>query len=101
MNLPSDFVTQLRNILGDDESNELINSLKEPSPISIRINPDKGNNFQPSTFHSVLKKVAWSENGYYLSERLTFTFDPLFHAGVYYVQEASSMFIEQAVKPQS
>ena len=29
---------------------------------------------------------------------MTFTFDPLFHAGCYYVQEASSMFVEQALK---
>jgi valyl-tRNA synthetase len=33
-----------------------------------------------------------------LDERFTFTFDPLFHAGCYYVQEASSMFLEQALK---
>src|SRR5213079_2105847 len=36
--------------------------------------------------------------GYYLPERPSFTFDPAFHAGVYYVQEASSMFVEQALK---
>ena len=41
--------------------------------------------------------VPWSENGFYLSERPSFTFDPLFHAGAYYVQEASSMFLEQAL----
>ena len=34
----------------------------------------------------------------YLNERLTFTFDPLFHAGCYYVQEASSMFVEQVLR---
>ena len=32
------------------------------------------------------------------SQRPSFTFDPLFHAGCYYVQEASSMFLEQALK---
>jgi NOL1/NOP2/sun family putative RNA methylase len=42
--------------------------------------------------------VPWSSCGYYLSERPSFTFDPLFHAGTYYVQEASSMFLEQALK---
>ena len=31
-------------------------------------------------------------------QRPSFTFDPLFHAGTYYVQEASSMFLEQALK---
>lgn len=42
--------------------------------------------------------VGWCSTGYYLPERLSFTFDPLFHAGAYYVQEASSMFLEQAIK---
>jgi 16S rRNA C967 or C1407 C5-methylase (RsmB/RsmF family)/NOL1/NOP2/fmu family ribosome biogenesis protein len=42
--------------------------------------------------------VPWSSCGYYLATRPSFTFDPLFHAGTYYVQEASSMFLEQALK---
>ena len=44
------------------------------------------------------KPVAWCETGFYLPKRLTFTFDPLFHAGAYYVQEASSMFLEQVIQ---
>lgn len=42
--------------------------------------------------------VAWTQHGHYLSQRPSFTFDPLFHAGCYYVQEASSMFLEQALR---
>ncbi len=38
--------------------------------------------------------VPWNRYGFYLAERPRFTLDPLFHAGVYYVQEASSMFLE-------
>ncbi|NDV58742.1 RsmF rRNA methyltransferase first C-terminal domain-containing protein [Bacteroides sp. 519] len=98
MNLPIDFIAQIHDLLGEDEANRLINSLQEPSPVSIRINPSKVNNAQLSTLNAQLKRVPWCNNGYYLPERLTFTFDPLFHAGVYYVQEASSMFLEQAVK---
>ena len=37
--------------------------------------------------------VAWCENAFYLKQRPSFTLDPLVHAGAYYVQEASSMFI--------
>ncbi|MEN9522880.1 MAG: hypothetical protein RL065_1257, partial [Bacteroidota bacterium] len=33
-----------------------------------------------------------------LEKRPSFTYDPLFHAGCYYVQEASSMFLEFALK---
>jgi 16S rRNA C967 or C1407 C5-methylase (RsmB/RsmF family)/NOL1/NOP2/fmu family ribosome biogenesis protein len=49
----------------------------------------------PFTIH---EKIPWASDGYYLFKRPSFTFDPLFHAGCYYVQEASSMFLEQAVK---
>src|ERR1044071_5586576 len=45
-----------------------------------------------------MDKIPWTEYGHYLSQRPSFTFDPLFHAGCYYVQEASSMFLEQALK---
>lgn len=44
------------------------------------------------------ERVPWTKYGYYLTPRPSFTFDPLFHAGCYYVQEASSMFLEQALK---
>ena len=47
---------------------------------------------------SLLEKVPWSREGCYLNERPSFTLDPLFHAGAYYVQEASSMFLEQALE---
>ena len=42
--------------------------------------------------------VPWCRNAYYLSERPNFTLDPLLHAGVYYVQEAGSMFLDEVLK---
>lgn len=60
-------------------------------PTSIRINPHKINSWNEN-------KIPWTDFGYYLKERPAFTFDPLFHAGTYYVQEPSSMLLEQAVK---
>lgn len=63
-----------------------------------RRSPDE----EPHVSHEELPpfpdKVPWASDGYYLGERLTFTFDPLFHAGCYYVQEASSMFVEQVLR---
>lgn len=46
----------------------------------------------------VLSPVMWSSCGHYLPRRPLFTLDPLFHAGAYYVQEASSMYMELAAK---
>ena len=62
------------------------------SPVSIRINPAK----QISVKNA--GQVPWAEAGRYLQERPIFTLDPHFHAGAYYVQEASSMFLEQAIR---
>lgn len=42
--------------------------------------------------------IPWCPHGYYLPSRPSFTLDPLFHAGAYYVQEASSMFIWKALE---
>jgi 16S rRNA C967 or C1407 C5-methylase (RsmB/RsmF family)/NOL1/NOP2/fmu family ribosome biogenesis protein len=77
---------------------------------SIRINPLKiqhppsaveGSVVEPPSVVeplSVVEGVPWSTCGYYLSKRPSFTLDPLLHAGCYYVQEASSMFLEQALR---
>ncbi|MGL5317417.1 MAG: methyltransferase RsmF C-terminal domain-like protein, partial [Bacteroidales bacterium] len=84
-------------ILGEDQYHLFEDSLNTEAPVSIRINEDKSTVAELS--HLQIKdQVKWSGTGYYLSERPSFTFDPLFHAGTYYVQEASSMFIEQAIK---
>ncbi|MFO8030426.1 MAG: hypothetical protein R6U28_11250 [Cyclonatronaceae bacterium] len=63
---------------------------------SIRLNPHKWNRVRckPDFLGDA---VPWSRNGHFLNERPAFTFDPLFHAGSYYVQEASSMFLEHVL----
>ena len=64
------------------------------SPVtSIRLNP-----FKPNQNYATEEQVPWCSTGRYLNERPSFIADPLFHAGCYYVQEASSMFLEQALK---
>jgi len=64
---------------------------------SIRLNPSKIK--QVSFIGAIVEEaVPWASHGYYLSQRPSFTLDPIFHAGAYYVQEASSMFLEQALQ---
>src|SRR5690606_4280290 len=61
---------------------------------SIRLNP-----FKPTELDFYLsEQVQWCDRGYYLANRPQFTLDPLFHAGAYYVQEASSMFIAHIIQ---
>ncbi|MBK7084003.1 MAG: hypothetical protein IPH53_04810 [Flavobacteriales bacterium] len=66
-------------------------ALDAPPPCSVRANPAR---------HHVPdgERVPWCEHGRYLDKRPVFTLDPFFHAGAYYVQEASSMMVEQAFK---
>ncbi len=64
---------------------------------SIRFNQAKLTD-RAFSLYNIQEKIPWSSQGYYLSNRPSFTSDPLFHAGVYYVQEASGMFLEQALK---
>lgn len=88
--LPDDFCNQMRSQFSEAEYTEFMNSMNEACPVSIRLNPLK----QIQTdckFQG--ESIPWCKDGIYLSERPSFTMDPLFHAGAYYVQEASSMFI--------
>ena len=99
MNLPASFIDYTRALLGNEEYEKLAVALQQEPPVSIRLNEKLGALSQNAgAAHSSLNKVPWASGGYYLDERLTFTFDPLFHAGCYYVQEASSMFVEQVLR---
>jgi 16S rRNA C967 or C1407 C5-methylase (RsmB/RsmF family)/NOL1/NOP2/fmu family ribosome biogenesis protein len=90
--LPEDFIQRLDSQKYIDKE-ALLKALEEPSPVSIRINSRKWKSIPLNA-----EKVPWSENGYYLNSRPSYTLDPLFHSGCYYPQEASGMFLEQAVK---
>lgn len=72
------------------EYNEFIQAIDQVPAISLRTNPRK--------FHLPVTsaKIPWCGSGIFLNERPAFTLDPLLHSGAYYVQEASSMFVEQA-----
>jgi len=91
MELPVSFIKQTQALLGEEEYSKFEQALQNESPVSIRINTMK------NSPHDEWERVPWCSTGFYLNERPTFTFDPLFHAGCYYVQEASSMFVEQVI----
>lgn len=97
MNLSASFIEYTRSLLGDEEYEKLVSALSAEPPVSIRLNQAKIAN-KKDGLKALSDRVAWSSEGYYLNGRLTFTFDPLFHAGCYYVQEASSMFVEQVLR---
>lgn len=84
---PENFIASLNNAPGFDAENFTQAHENSPSPTTIRINP-----YKPAPIYKGAQ-VPWCAEGIYLEQRPSFTFDPLFHAGCYYVQEASSMFI--------
>jgi len=98
LQLPSPLIQSLQPIKGFSvQAFEAVHQSGE-QVVSIRLNPQKQTQQPLSVSQYQLYKVPWSTNGCYLSERPSFTADPLFHAGAYYVQEASSMFLEEALK---
>ncbi len=90
MKIPVQIIQQLKENFNTDIT-AFEESHKKTVPVSVRLNPLK-----PACSFFFDKQVPWSSNAFYLPERPIFTNDPLFHAGCYYVQEASSMFVEQA-----
>ncbi len=97
MQLPKDFENLMNRQLGSTEAEALCRALSETeSPTSIRINRSKAESYEDTD--NIESQVPWCEEGFYLKTRPSFTFDPLLHAGCYYVQEASSMYLSQIIK---
>lgn len=102
--LPSLFLDSLRNAPGFNRDTFVQVHAEAQRVTSLRLNPRRL--VTPEQREAVLaafapitvQHVPWSREGYYLRERPSFTFDPYFHAGAYYVQEASSMFLDFAVR---
>lgn len=92
MELPSGFVAMINNLLGEEAESFFAAMGKEPV-VSVRKNPRK-----PSDIFDNMVPVAWCGHGLYLDKRPQFTLDPLFHAGAYYVQDASSMIYYECMK---
>ena len=79
---PESFKQKMNELL-KGEATAFFESQENPPPISLRLH----------------QKVEWCEAGIYLSSRPVFTYDPLFHAGAYYVEEAGSMLLEKLLTP--
>ena len=84
---PEDFINLLKASVGPAE--KVLEALGEAPSVSIRLNPSK---LRECPFPDA-QPVPWSPFGYLLKERPVFTLDPFFHAGCYYVQDTSAMFV--------
>lgn len=96
--LPTAFEVYTKHLFGEERYNIFCKGLQQSSPVSIRLNPFKTNKTTQVADNFVPTHVAWCAEGFYLNSRPNFTFDPLFHTGAYYVQEASSMFLSHVLR---
>lgn len=91
--LPEEFLQRLGSY-NTDIFSDFEKALTDAPSVSVRINPSKPGGFLTDG----LRQVPWCNGGFYLDNRPSFTLDPALHAGRYYVQDASSMFISHALR---
>lgn len=91
--IPPALIRRLGNSAGFDTAAFEAVHEQEGGFTAIRVNPAKWK----APAGVTTDPVPWCDTGFYLAERPVFTLDPLFHAGCYYVQEASSMFVAHAI----
>lgn len=96
MEIPAGFIEEIGKIEGIDHE-AFYEALSGDPSVSIRINRRKCYDVTDLGY-PLDGDVPWSVGGYYLSERPKFTFNPLLHAGVFYVQDASSMVYGRIVE---
>lgn len=92
---PEAFLNYLKEAVGAEKAAEALACLEVPVSSCIRVNPAKplqsGLSADMRDCH--VSRIPWTEYGFTLGKRPVFTLDPCFHAGAYYVQDSSSMFI--------
>lgn len=92
-NLPAEFLDYQLRELGEPLFGRFVEAMESSeADVSVRLNSRK-----PSVHERFgsCAAVEWCPlTGRYLDERPVFTLDPTFHGGAYYVQEASSMFVD-------
>jgi 16S rRNA C967 or C1407 C5-methylase (RsmB/RsmF family)/NOL1/NOP2/fmu family ribosome biogenesis protein len=76
-----------------EQTSDFLAVLNTEAPVSLLLNAEK----MPSGHFSDSESLPWCASGLYLGKRPDFTFDPLFHAGCYYVMEPSSMFLHHVL----
>ena len=91
--LPIDFTDMARRTMGEERFDCYLKAFETDAPVSIRLNPEKAKELTADG-----ERVPWCRNDYYLPQRPNFTYDPLLHAGCYYVQEAGSMFLDTVMQ---
>ncbi len=100
IDFPKTFEDRIREQLGD-EYDDFIASYDKPFHNGIRVNTLKEKPEVVLEKMGVsLRQVPWNETGFYLENKKQFSKHPYYHAGLYYIQEASAMLPAKLVNAQ-
>lgn len=91
--LPDEFVQRLQGQVGTSML-KFVDALRQDPVLSVRMHTHKKSLPQ----WEGVEGVPWCPSGFYLPQKPLYTLDPLFHAGCYYPQEASSMALDWLVR---
>ena len=95
--LPEKFISSLEGLPGFDKA-AFVETHEVPADFTaVRMNQFKPFDHAEHPFMHAKTPVDWCADGFYLNGRPSFVVDPLWHAGAYYVQEASSMFLHTII----
>ena len=100
--MDSAFWSYLKEAVGEENAEKVRDALSGPASVSVRLNPNKisepAQDALARIFSVAPDPVSWSPYGFYLPERPQFTLDPALHAGCYYVQDSSAMYVGHAFR---
>lgn len=94
MKIPQALIDSIKNIKGFNEAAFIQAHEQDENPTSIRLNPFKFT----QKWETETGIIPWCENGRFVKNLPNFNVDPLFHAGIYTIQEAHSMSLEHVLR---
>lgn len=96
---PQEFIDSTRAVF-EDRADAVLDALAAGEAVTaVRANPAKISAYLlHDRFAAAGEFVPWCGDAFYLEERPVFSLDPLLHAGAYYVQDPSAMFVGAVAK---
>lgn len=95
MELPQEFLARMKSMLGG-EYEDFLRTYEEPRRFGLRVNTLKisvEEFVKLAPFH--LRKIPWTDNGFYYEKEDDPARHPFYYAGLYYLQEPSAMLPAQ------
>jgi len=100
MKINENFLNKIEKQIGEEGVKEYLRSFNNKKVNSLRVNTLK---ISVEEFKRIspfeLEEIPWEETGFYYSESDKPSKHPYYHAGLYYIQEASAMSVVNELNP--